>query len=684
MMSNQKNLYAPFDGEILKLEHVKDPIFSEKTMGEGYAVEPTGETIYAPVSGRVRMVQGHAAGFDTADDLQVLLHIGIDTVSLDKSVFEFNIKEGDSVRAGQAIGRVNWKAVEEAGLEKTAIVVITNTAEKLERLQISDSGKVKGGSPIGEAIVKGVAKAKTAESQKKKKKFALGGFFQELGKTFMLPVALMAFMGLLLGLGSSFSSQSTIDAFPFLGNEVLQVIFRFFSAIGGFAFSNLPVMFAMAIPLGLAKKEKGVAAFSGFVGYMVMNLSINFFLTERGQLADAELMQKAGQGMALGVQTIEMGVLGGIIAGIIVYNLHKKFYNIQLSDSFAFFGGSRFVPIITALVMALVGLLIPVIWPLFALLIQQVGSLIQGAGIFGPFLFFSGERLLLPFGLHHILVATIRFTQAGGSALIEGQEVYGALNIFYAELSNRLPISGSATAFLSQGKMPTFMFGLPAAALAMYRTAKPENRAKIKGLLISGVIATFVTGITEPIEFLFLFISPFLWIFHVIMTGLGALVVSLLGVTIGNTDGGVLDFLIFGVMQGSYTQWFLIPLVGAFWFAAYYFTFKKVILWKNLKTPGREAVIEPEYSDKEMGHSGNTSGYNAEAILAALGGKENIVTLDNCITRLRLILNDGNIVEDDKLKDLGALGVVHLDDTSVQVIIGTKVTTVRNDLDNLI
>ncbi|QPS72065.1 maltose/glucose-specific PTS transporter subunit IIBC [Lactococcus garvieae] len=684
-MSNQKNLYSPFDGEIIKLESVKDPIFSEKTMGDGYAVEPTGETIYAPVSGTVRMVQGHAAGFSTAEDLQVLLHIGIDTVSLDKSVFEFNIKEDDTVKAGQAIGRVNWKAVEDAGLEKTAIVVITNTAEKLESIQISDSGSVKGGSPIGNAVAKGVKVASAAPKPlKKKKKFALGGFFQELGKTFMLPVALMAFMGLLLGLGSSFSSQSTIDAFPFLGNEVLQVVFRFFSAIGGFAFSNLPVMFAMAIPLGLAKKEKGVAAFSGFVGYMVMNLSINFFLTERGQIADPEMMQKAGQGMALGVQTIEMGVLGGIITGIIVYNLHKKFYNIQLSDSFAFFGGARFVPIITALVMSVVGILIPIIWPLFALLIREVGNLIQGAGIFGPFLFFSGERLLLPFGLHHILVATIRFTQAGGSALIDGHEVYGALNIFYAELSNRLPISGSATAFLSQGKMPTFMFGLPAAALAMYRTAKPENRAKIKGLLISGVIATFVTGITEPIEFLFLFISPFLWIFHVFMTGLGAMVVSLLGVKIGNTDGGVLDFLIFGVMQGSYTQWFLIPLVGALWFAAYYFMFKKVILWKNLKTPGREEILEPEYSDQEMAHTGGASGYNAEAILAALGGKENIVTLDNCITRLRLILNDGEIVEDDKLKSLGALGVVHLDDTSVQVIIGTKVTTVRNALDNLI
>lgn len=500
----------------------------------------------------------------------------------------------------------------------------------------------------------------------------------------MLPVALMAFMGLLLGLGSSFSSPTTIDAFPFLGNSILQVVFKYMSAIGGFAFNNLAVMFAMAIPLGLAKKEKGVAAFSGFVGYMVMNLAINFYLGLTNQLADADAMQKAGQSLVLGVQTIEMGVLGGIITGIIVYNLNKKYCTIQLPDSFAFFGGARFVPIITSLVMAVVGIILPIIWPIFAFLINGVGALIHGAGPFGPMLFFSGERLLLPFGLHHILVATIRFTQAGGTMLIDGHQVSGALNIFYSELQNHLPISHSATQFLSQGKMPTFMFGLPGAALAMYHTAKPENRAKIKGLLISGFIATFITGITEPIEFLFLFISPFLWLFHVFMTGFGALVVSLLGVNIGNTDGGVLDFLIFGVMQGTQTKWYLIPIVGIFWFLAYYFTFKKFILWRDLKTPGREVATEPEYTDAEIRTSGNAGGYDIPGILKALGGKSNIVTLDNCITRLRLIVKDGSIINDEELQKLGALGVVHLDDTSVQVIIGTKVTTVRNGLDALL
>jgi PTS system maltose and glucose-specific IIC component len=519
---------------------------------------------------------------------------------------------------------------------------------------------------------------------KNKKKVSFWEFFQGLGKTFMLPVALLAFMGILLGIGSSFSSQSTVDALPFLGAPMLQVIFRFMSTIGAFAFSYLPVMFAMAIPLGLVRKEKGIAAFSGFVGYTVMNLSINFYLAEAGMLAESDLLRESGQGMVFGIQTIEMGVLGGIIAGLVVYHLHKRFYTTQLPDSLAFFSGVRFVPIITSLVMAIVGLVIPMIWPIFAMIIMAIGELIQRSGIFGPFLFGAGERLLLPFGLHHILVAMIRFTEAGGSAIVEGNQIFGALNIFYAELQSGASISGSATAFLSQGKMPTFMFGLPAVALAIYHTAAPQNRHKIKGLLISGVVATAVTGITEPIEFLFLFVSPLLWVFHVIMTGLGFMIMPLVGVVIGNTDGGILDFLIFGVMQGSYTRWWMVLVIGAIWFAIYYVTFKTVIIKFDIKTPGREKVVdETEYTEEETRYAKKGS-YDAQGILDALGGAINIDSIDNCITRLRLVLKDGNKVDDERLKALGALGVVHLDDNNVQVIIGTKVTSVRNALDAIL
>ncbi|HFU4024844.1 TPA: maltose/glucose-specific PTS transporter subunit IIBC [Streptococcus suis] len=515
-----------------------------------------------------------------------------------------------------------------------------------------------------------------------KKSNGLWEFFQGLGKTFMLPVALLAFMGLLLGIGSSFSSASTIKSFPFLGNPILQLIFRFMSTIGGFAFSFLPVLFAMAIPLGLARKEKGVAAFSGFVSYTVMHLAINFYLTESKQLAPIEHLRTAGQGMVFGIQTLEMGVLGGIIAGVVAYHLHKRFYRVQLHDSLAFFSGTRFVPIIVSLVMALVGLVIPILWPLIANFIEGIGLIIKSSGIFGPFLFGAGERLLLPFGLHHILVAMIRFTDAGGQAVVDGETVSGALNIFYAQLQAGVDISGSATAFLSQGKMPTFMFGLPGAALAMYHTSRPENRKKIKGLLISGVIATAVTGITEPIEFLFLFASPFLWFFHVVMTGLGFMVMSLVGVVIGNTDGGLVDFVIFGIMQGNYTRWWLVPIVGVVWFAAYYFVFKWVIIHKNIQTPGRQLNDDTtDYSEEELSYKGANK-YDVVSIVDALGGKNNIENLDNCVTRLRLVLGDAKKVDDQKLMQLGALGVVHLDDKNVQVIIGTKVSGVKAEMDN--
>lgn len=520
------------------------------------------------------------------------------------------------------------------------------------------------------------------ETQKRKSTF--WEFFQGLGKTFMLPVALLAFMGILLGVGSSFSSESLIKTLPFLGQPTVKIVFQFLSTIGGFAFTYLPVMFAMAIPLGLVRKEKGVAAFSGFIGYIVMNLAINFYLVHTHRLAAADQLQATGQGMVFGIQTIEMGVLGGIIAGIIVYKLHNQFYTIQLPDSFAFFSGARFVPIITSLALAIVGLLVPMIWPLFAMLILAIGQLIQHSDVFGPFLFGAGERLLLPFGLHHILVSMIRFTEAGGSAIVNGKEVVGALTIFYAQLQHNLPISDSATAFLSQGKMPTFIFGLPAAALAMYQTAAPANRPKIKGLLLSGVIATAITGITEPIEFLFLFISPLLWLFHVAMTGLGFMVMALLGVAIGNTDGGILDFVIFGLLQGNGTKWWWVLIVGAIWFVVYYLVFKTVISKFDLKTPGRDQVLaDTEYTDQEV-HFKKKGGYDAAGILTALGGQENIQSLDNCITRLRLVLTDGEKVDDEQLKHLGALGVVHLDEQNVQVIIGTKVTTVRNQLDAIL
>lgn len=519
----------------------------------------------------------------------------------------------------------------------------------------------------------------------KRQRVTLWEFFQSLGKTFMLPVALLSFCGIMLGIGSSLSSNDVTTLLPALGNPILQLIFTWMSKVGSFAFSFLPVMFAIAIPLGMARENKGVAAFSGFVGYAVLNLATNFYLTASGVLptVDPVILKANNIQMILGIQSIDTGILGAVIVGVIVYILHERYNTIRLPDALAFFGGTRFVPIVTTVVLGLVGLVIPLIWPFFAAGINGLGRLIHDAGIFGPMIFGSGERLLLPFGLHHILVALIRFTEAGGTMDVCGREVSGALTIFQAQLScpTTHGFSESATQFLSQGKMPAFLGGLPGAALAMYHCAKPENRHKIKGLLISGVVACVVGGTTEPIEFLFLFVAPVLYIIHAILTGLGFTIMSVLGVTIGNTDGNIIDFVVFGILHGTATKWYLVPVVAAIWFAAYYAIFRFSILRFNIKTPGRESESMPSAAPVA---SNSKSGYNVPVILSALGGADNIVSLDNCITRLRMSVHDMSLVDDATLKANRAIGVVHLNEHNLQVVIGPQVQSVKDELDWLI
>lgn len=518
-----------------------------------------------------------------------------------------------------------------------------------------------------------------------RQKITVWEFFQSLGKTFMLPVALLSFCGIMLGIGSSLSSHDVITLIPFLGEPLLQLVFTWMSKIGSFAFSYLPVMFAVAIPLGMARNNKGVAAFSGFVGFAVMNLAVNFWLTAKGILptTDAAVLKANNIQNIIGIQSIDTGILGAVIAGIVVFYLHERFHDIRLPDALAFFGGTRFVPIITTLVMGLAGLAIPLIWPWFAKAIAGLGWVINSAGDFGPMIFGTGERLLLPFGLQHILVAIIRFTDAGGTLDVCGHSVSGALTIFQAQLSCPTPggFAESATRFLSQGKMPAFLGGLPGAALAMYHCARPENRHKIKGLLISGVVACVVGGTTEPIEFLFLFVAPVLYLIHALLTGLGFTLMAVLGVTIGNTDGNIIDFVVFGVLHGLQTKWYWVPVVAAVWFAGYYLIFRLAITRFNIKTPGRE-IDTVNVSSPAREVSGK-SGYNTPAILAALGGIDNITSLDNCLTRLRLSVKDMSLVDDAALKTHRVIGVIHLSQHNLQVVIGPQVQSVKDEIATL-
>jgi PTS system maltose and glucose-specific IIC component len=413
---------------------------------------------------------------------------------------------------------------------------------------------------------------------------------------------------------------------------------------------------------------------------------VNFWLTAKGILptTDAAILKANNIQNILGIQSIDTGILGAVIVGVIVFLLHERFHNVRLPDALAFFGGTRFVPIITTLVMGLVGLIIPLIWPVFAAGINALGNMINSAGIFGPMIFGTGERLLLPFGLHHILVALIRFTDAGGTMDVCGHSVSGALTIFQAQLSCPTVhgFSESATRFLSQGKMPAFLGGLPGAALAMYHCARPENRHKIKGLLISGVIACVIGGTTEPLEFLFLFVAPVLYLIHALLTGLGFTIMAVLGVTIGNTDGNIIDFVVFGILHGLATKWYLVPVVAAIWFAAYYVIFRFAITRFNIKTPGRD-IDNTTSAEKALAGQVGKSGYNVPAMLAALGGADNIVSLDNCITRLRMSVKDMSLVDSAALKNLRAIGVVQLNQHNLQVVIGPQVQSVKDEMAHL-
>ena len=511
------------------------------------------------------------------------------------------------------------------------------------------------------------------------------GFFLQLGKSFLLPIALISAAGIFLGISSAFSNPNIVKDIPFLANDFIQAILGFTKSITGALFGNLGIFFAISISVGLAKEEKAVSAFSGFVGYLVLHTSINYMLGYRGILAEPDMMREMGQAVTLGIQTLELGVFGGIVVGVVTAYLHNKYYNIKLPDYLGFFGGTRFVPIVITVMFAILGIVVPYIWPYVNKVIQSIG--IASLGYIGTFIFGFLERLLIPFGLHHILNAMFRFTEVGGSLVVGGQEVFGALNIFLAQLSDpeTINFSTEATRFLAQGKIPIMVFGLPAAAYAMYRTAKPENKSKVKGILLAGALATFVTGITEPLEFSFLFVSPILFVIHAFLSGISFMLMHILGVAIGNTQGGIIDLIVFGVMQPN-TNWIYTILLGLAYTVVYYNVFKVLILKFNLQTPGREEVIDINselevLEDKIEVDANGEASKRAVAIIKYLGGKENIEDLTNCITRLRVVVKDMNKVDKNAFKKYtGAMGVMVVSDKDIQIIYGPSVSQVREEV----
>ncbi|MCH1713920.1 MULTISPECIES: glucose PTS transporter subunit IIA [Lactococcus] len=676
---NSHPICAPFSGRVVNLESVPDETFSRKLLGDGFAIEPSSEKIVSPVTGVVTVQQNHAIGILADNGLEILIHIGIDTVKLQGHPFTISVKEGEKIKVGQILGTVDWEQIESANVPKTTMVLITNTSEKLEKIALT-KGQAEAGKPVAQVEIK-------EEEIKNQKESPVKGYLQKLGKSLMMPISIIAAAGIFLGLASVLQNPAIVGE-NFVNLLAVQNSIGFIKAIVAALFGNLPILFAISVTIGLAKTEKANAAFSAVIGFLLMHVTISYFLNLRGinvTTASIEALQEAGKSVVqatkqaslyesvLGIFTYRMNVFGGVVSGILTAWVHNRFYKTELPVFISFFGGKRLVPIMTTIFSPILGAFLFFIWPFLGAGIENIGNVIANAGLLGTFLFGSLERLLVPTGLHHILNQLVRFTPIGGVATIDGEQFVGALNIFNEQLALATPdmdIMRSATKLLSQGKIPFMVFGLPAAALAMYHTAAPENKTKVKGFLFAAALATFMTGITEPLEFSFIFLSPILFVFHALMAGFSFMFTNLLGVSIGNVQGGFIDLGVFGILRGVETRWFFEVLLGAIYAPAYYFVFKKVILWKNLKTPGRELELDArDVSEVKVSQSNNLG----QAIVAALGGGGNIEAIDNCFTRLRMVLKDSEKIDEAALKTTGAAGVIKLDKSNVQVVYGPQV-----------
>ena len=521
------------------------------------------------------------------------------------------------------------------------------------------------------------------------------GVLQRVGRSFMLPIALLPVAGLLLGIGSSFTNPTTIETYNLGGviyeGGVLYTVLDIMSKTGSAVFDNLALLFAMGVAIGMAKKEKEVAALSGAIAYLVMNTAISVLIMANG---GAEAMAANSTTSVLGITTLQMGVFGGIIVGLGVAALHNRFYNIELPQVLAFFGGTRFVPIVCTVVYLVVGIIMFFLWPFVQLGISKLGVLVLNSGYAGTWIYGILERALIPFGLHHVFYMPFWQTELGGSMIIDGSVVTGAQNIFFAELASKSTdvFSVSATRFMS-GKFPFMIFGLPAAAFAMYRAARPEKKKVVGGLLMSAALTSMLTGITEPLEFTFIFVAPLMYGVHCVLAGLSYMLMHIFNVGVGMTfSGGAIDLTLFGLLQGNQkTNWIWIVIIGLIYAVVYYFVFYFMITKMNLATPGREADdIEPKLyrrSDVEAAKSDKSPGGGADIvsalILKGLGGKGNLSDVDCCATRLRITVIDVGKVVDSLLKQSGASGVIRKGN-GVQVIYGPRVSVIKSNLEMFI
>jgi len=510
---------------------------------------------------------------------------------------------------------------------------------------------------------------------------------QTFGRSLLLPVAVMAPMGMLMGIASAFTQSYMLEQFPIFANGTFQTIMVTMRSITSIIFNNIPILFAMGVAYGMAKYEKGIAVFASVASYLTLLITMNCYLTITGTLADASVAAQLGQGTVLGIQTLRIEVMGGIIAGLVGASMCNRFYKLELPLAFAFFGGKKSVPIISILVTVPIGLVVPIVWALFTQFLISI-SFIFTTDYIGTGIYWVLNRALIPFGLHHVLASVVRYTEAGGIYIVQGVEYIGVLNATNQLLFQSGPMDPNwaehmpkLTSYLGGGQMLTTLFRIPAIGLAMYHTAFKKNKKLARGVIITCVLTAFLGNITEPLEFSFLFISPKLFIVYCLLCGLGAIPYQLLGISIGYIRGTIFDFTIFGLLFEN-TNWIFLVLLGIANFIMFYFVFKWFITKFNVETPGRES-FELEESGSILLKEKNYVEM-ARITIEALGGAENMLSVANCISRLRVDLADPELVDQVKLRTSGCMGIFFPSEKHIHVVFGPHVEFVKNAVDDLL
>ena len=505
---------------------------------------------------------------------------------------------------------------------------------------------------------------------------------QRFGRSLLLPIGVMAPVGLLLGISGAFTQSYMIELLPFLGNSTVNLVFKSIRQIADLIFANIPIMFAMGVAIGMSKKDKGIATFAAVMSYFILLVTMNVWLQATGQLITEGNIAVYGQTTVLGIQTMNVNVFGGIICGLVAAWATDKFYNLELPLAFAFFSGKKSVPLISMLVTVVIGLILPFCWQYFIAFCSSLSGLLTHK-ILGPVLSGFVNRMMIPFGLHHVWNAMLRFTEAGGTYIINGETYVGYLSAMNEILFNLGPDSEywslmpELTRFGAQTQMVRTLFVFPAIGLAMYKTAYPENKALAKSLILTSVLTAALGNVTEPLEFTFLFIAPTLYVIYALLGTVISLALYFMGTAVGYIRGTIFDFIIFGVMFKN-SNWINIVIVGIVAFVVHYYLFKWWIEKYDVKTPGREEdastdnvlIREKRYDDV------------AEIVIEALGGSANIGTVENCITRLRVDIKDNKKIDKELLKKSGCSGIFFPTSNHIHVVFGPMVEFIRNAVDD--